>query len=127
MPSGRPRAGAAFHSGFRRARAVSATSGSAWSTATRPSFSTTVTPSTFAASEESTRTRVAPWAGGRSSRACSSPGRRMSPAYAPAPVTLSTPSRRRGERPMTLNSGTARRTAFSSSVRVIAWPFARAP
>jgi hypothetical protein len=51
----------------------------------------------------------------------------MSPANVPAPVTLSTPSSRRGERPMTVNPSTARSTAFSSTVRVIAWPFASAP
>ncbi len=45
----------------------------------------------------------------------------------PAPVTLSTASRRRGERPITDISDAARSTAFSSSVRVIDCPFARAP
>jgi hypothetical protein len=51
----------------------------------------------------------------------------MSPANRPAPVTLSTASSRCGERPMTVNSETARCTAFSSTVRVIARPWASAP
>ena len=46
-------------------RAASAASGSAWRTATRPSWFTTVTPGSPAAAAVSTLSRVAPWAGGR--------------------------------------------------------------
>ena len=80
MPSVSAPGGAGLHSGFRLPRAASATSGSACRTATTLSWFTTVTPSLFAASDVSTRTRVAPCAGGRRIRACRRPGRRMSPA-----------------------------------------------
>ncbi len=52
--------GAAFQSGRRRPSAAAATSGSACSTATRPSSSTTWTPSMAAAAEVSTPASVAP-------------------------------------------------------------------
>jgi hypothetical protein len=51
----------------------------------------------------------------------------MSPANLLAPVTLSTASSLRGDRPITVNSVTARSTAFSPTVRVMARPFASAP
>ncbi len=61
--------GGTSNSAFTRRRARSAVSGSAASTATSPSRFTTVTPGMASAAEVSTRTSVAPCAGGRTIRA----------------------------------------------------------
>jgi len=124
IPSWSAPGSAWVHAAWIRPRALSACSGSACRTAIIPSWFTRVTPGAFSAAVVSAWTSFTPWAGGRRTFAYSIPGRRMSAAYCAAPVTLSLPSIRFGERPIVLNALTERSTTCPSSFRPSAWPFA---
>ncbi len=102
---------------------MSASSQCSWSTAIRSPSRTTFTPGRFSAADVSTCPIVAPWAGGRSTRACSTPpGGTMSPAYFALPVTFSLPSRRLADCPTTLNAFTAFSGVLPSTLRSIRFP-----
>src|SRR5512135_2565657 len=75
--------------------AASASSRCGCSTAIRSPSRITRTPGSRSAADVSTAVMMAPWAGGRTMRACSASGGTTSPAYFAPPVTVASASRRR--------------------------------